>query len=138
MKLLSLPYRAGLASNAAVRRVIATLLMFAICGTVTASGFVDDLPSLNACASPKGAQIRESTNQNTRSRFFSLGTPFLTLQHSQLLPQSQILKGQVTALSKSCHNQNSQPSHCLDHGLECGGNRLNNRWLSSRWSFGER
>src|SRR5947208_1889350 len=53
-----------------------------------------------------------------------------SLQHCQLLPQSQILKGQVTALLKSCHNQNSQPSHRLKHGLECGGDRLNNQWLS--------
>ena len=40
-------------------------------------------------------------------------------------------------LSKGCPNQNSQPLQSLDHGLECGGNRLNNQYLSSLWSFGE-
>lgn len=43
MKVVSLPHRSRLASNAAVRRVIAILLMFAIGGTVTASGLADDL-----------------------------------------------------------------------------------------------
>src|SRR5580700_2472844 len=60
-----------------------------------------------------------------------------SLEHSQLLSQSQVFQGQVTALSKGCPNQNSQPSQSLDHGLECGGNRLNNQYLSSLWSFGE-
>jgi hypothetical protein len=40
-------------------------------------------------------------------------------------------------LSKGCPNQNSQPLQSLDHGLECGGNQLNNQYLSSLWSFGE-
>jgi hypothetical protein len=60
-----------------------------------------------------------------------------SLEHSQLLSQSQVLQGQGTALSKSCPNQNSQPSQSLDHGLECGGSRLDNQYLSSMWSFGE-
>jgi len=54
-----------------------------------------------------------------------------SLEHSQLLSQSQVLQCQVTALSKSCPHQNSQPAQCLDHGLECGGNQLNNQYLSS-------
>jgi hypothetical protein len=53
------------------------------------------------------------------------------------LSQSQVLKGQVTAFSKSCNYENGQSSQYLDHGLECGGNDLNNQWISSRWSFGE-
>ena len=60
-----------------------------------------------------------------------------SLQHSQLLSQGQILQGQVTAFSKSCNYENGQPAQCLDHGLECGGNDLNNQRISSRWSFGD-
>ena len=60
-----------------------------------------------------------------------------SLQHSQLLSQGQILQGQVTAFSKSCNDENGQPAQCLDHGLECGGNDLDNQRISSRWSFGD-
>jgi hypothetical protein len=59
------------------------------------------------------------------------GNSLPSLEHSQLLSQSQVPQCQVTALSKSCPNQNSQPAQCLDHGLGCGGNRLNNQYLSS-------
>src|ERR1039458_7422494 len=48
-----------------------------------------------------------------------------------------MLQGQVTTLSKSCNYENGQPSQGLDHGLECGGNDLNNQQISSRWSFGD-
>ena len=63
---------------------------------------------------------------------------FPPLQHSQLLSQSQVLQRQLPPLSKSCKNQYSQPSQCLDHGSECGGKAPNNQSLSSRRSFGER
>ncbi len=65
------------------------------------------------------------------------GNSIPSLQHSQLLSQSQILQGQVTAFSTSRNYENGQPSQCLDPGLECGGNDLNNQRISSRWSFGD-
>ena len=39
--------------------------------------------------------------------------------------------------SKSRNHENGQPSQRLNHGLECGGNDLNNQRISSRWSFGD-
>jgi hypothetical protein len=60
-----------------------------------------------------------------------------SLQHAQLLSQGQILQGQVTVVSKSRIYENGQPSQCLNHGLECGGNDLNNQRISRRWRFGE-
>jgi hypothetical protein len=53
------------------------------------------------------------------------------------LSQSQILQGQVTALSESCKYENGEPSQGLDHGLECGGNDLKNQQISGRWGFGD-
>jgi len=37
------------------------------------------------------------------------------------------LKGQVTALLKSCQNQYFQLSDCRDQGLDCGESRLNDK-----------
>ena len=60
-----------------------------------------------------------------------------SLQHAQLLSQGQILQGQVTVVSKSRIYENGQPSQCLDHGLECGGNDTNNQQIARRLGFGE-
>src|SRR5215472_4269699 len=43
------------------------------------------------------------------------------LQHCQLLAKGKVLKRQIAALSDSCPNQNSKPSHYLDHGSQSGG-----------------
>src|SRR5215469_9774346 len=59
------------------------------------------------------------------------------LKHSKLLAKDQVLQRQIAALSDSCPNQNSKPSHYLDHGSQSGGNRLNNQRPSSRCNFGE-
>jgi hypothetical protein len=88
------------------------------------------------CLSPRGP---DSGKHDPKPSVFPLQSrhSLPSLEHSQLLSQSQILPGQVTAFSQGCSNQKSQPSQCLDHGLERGRNDLNNQQISSRWSFGD-
>src|SRR6266571_9086821 len=44
---------------------------------------------------------------------------FPSLKHCQLLSQSEVLKRQLTSLSQSCNNEDSQQLQCLCHGLQC-------------------
>ena len=96
------------------------------------------MPPFTMCKTCRqGAHIQERTNQNTRSPFFSLEAPFLVFSTPNCCRKAEFSRAKSQRPLRAT-NQYSQPSHCLDHGLECGGNRLNNQWLSSRRSFGER